>query len=66
MISKSMCCNKCGKDIPCYNNMAITENSALIQVYGVGERRTSQPQRIDLCPDCYQKFINWFESEVTE
>ena len=64
MISKSVKCDKCGIDIPCYNNMAITENSALIQLLGVGESRTSKPQRIDLCLECYQKFVNWLESEA--
>ena len=64
MISKSIKCDKCGADIPCYNNMAISENSALIQLFGVGECRTAKPQRIDLCLDCYEKFVNWLESEA--
>ena len=61
MISKSMNCDLCGAEIPCYNNFAITENSAMINVFGVGVKRTCVPQRIDLCSECYQRFINWLD-----
>ena len=66
MISKSMSCDLCGADIPCYNNFAITENSAMINVFGVGVKRTCVPQRIDLCPECYQRFINWLDRAGAE
>lgn len=66
MISKSMNCDLCGAEIPCYNNSAITENSALINIFGVGVKRTFAPQRIDLCLDCYQRFINWIEKGGAE
>jgi hypothetical protein len=66
MISKSMNCDLCGAEIPCYNNFAITENSALINVFGVGTKRTEIPQRIDLCFECYQKFINWLDRAGAE
>lgn len=66
MKKKIVTCDKCGADIPCYNNMAISENSALIQLFGVGECRTAKPQRIDLCPECCEKFVNWLESEAEE
>jgi hypothetical protein len=61
MISKSIQCDICGQEIPCYNNIAITENSAMMQIWGVGMKRTCVPQRIDLCRDCYERFINWLE-----
>lgn len=66
MISKSMSCDLCGAEIPCYNNFAITENSAMINVFGVGVKRTCVPQRIDLCHDCYQRFINWLDRAGAE
>lgn len=62
MISKTINCDLCGAEIPCYNNLAITENSALINIFGVGIKRTMAPQRLDLCEKCYVSFINWLES----
>ena len=47
MISKSIQCDICGQEIPCYNNIAITENSAMMQIWGVGMKRTCVPQRIE-------------------
>ena len=49
--------------------MLITKNDiiisfAKIDLWGVGQRRTDAPQRIDLCERCYQKFVNYLESEV--
>lgn len=61
MISKSMNCDLCGAEIPCYNNIATTENSAMMQIWGVGMKRTCLPQRIDLCPECYERFVSWLE-----
>ena len=66
MISKSMNCDLCGVEIPCYNNFAITESSARISVFGVGVKRSEVPQILDLCPDCYQRFINWLERAGVE
>ena len=66
MISKSMLCDKCGNEIPCWANHIITENSARIRFWGVGETRSNNGQNIDLCSKCAEKFINWLETEVTE
>jgi hypothetical protein len=66
MVSKLMNCDLCGAEIPCYNNFAITKNSAMINVFGVGVKRTFVPQRIDLCPECYQRFINWLDRSGVE
>lgn len=64
-------CDRCGKEIknkhdgyhPNYNPKTV---SAKIQLWPVGEYRGSQGQRIDLCEECYEKFINFLESEVEE
>lgn len=59
-------CDKCGQPISCSgirtNN--IRDNSALIHIWGVGYYRgVGCEQRLDLCPECYEKFVNWLESE---
>ena len=69
MISKSMVCDRCGKHIVndkgCYNeNYALRDSSAKITLHRVREPRSTPGQRIDLCKDCYQSFVNWLESEV--
>ena len=54
-------CDKCGKELTAINNAQISQSSARIDLYGIGERRTCPSQRIDLCEDCYQQFINFLE-----
>lgn len=71
MISKSMVCDKCGKQIVnktgCYNeNYALRYSSAKTTLWGVGEMRSSLGQRIDLCEDCYISFADWLESGAAE
>lgn len=60
-------CDRCGKDIlhpmmrDYYSNHTAKEYSAKITLWGVGEPRSSFGQRIDLCPECYEKFVNFME-----
>lgn len=57
-------CDRCGKDIVnpkeyyC-STYALKDYSAKITLWGVGEPRSSFGQRIDLCPECYEKFISF-------
>lgn len=51
-------CDRCGKEICSYDIMI---SSARIDVWGCGVLRTSHAQRIDLCEECYQDFINFLE-----
>lgn len=37
---------------------------AKIDLWAVGQHRTEAPQRIDLCERCFQKLVNFLESEV--
>ena len=61
-------CDRCGAEIsnpykgysPTY---ALKEYSAKITLWPVGEARSSFGQRIDLCPKCYEKFVNFMESD---
>ena len=52
-------CDRCGKEIPRYYD--IKSVSAKIQLWGIGEYRTSGGQRIDLCEDCYIDFMSFLE-----
>ena len=55
-------CDKCGKELTAINNTQISETSARIDLYAVGQRRTCPSQRIDLCEDCFQKFVNFLDA----
>ena len=61
-IEKVIRCDRCGKEIRAVNNAQISENSARVDLYAMGQRRTCPSQRIDLCEDCYQEFINFLET----
>lgn len=60
-IRKKMICDKCGKEIPAFNNAEISRTSARIDLYPILSNRTYPTERIDLCEDCYEKFINFLE-----
>ena len=54
-------CDRCGKEFEVINNKQLSDKSARIDLYEIGQQRTCPSQRIDLCEDCYQKFINFLE-----
>ena len=56
-------CDRCGyrRELTTKNDIIIS--FAKLELWGVGQHRTAAPQRIDLCESCYQKFINYLESE---
>ncbi len=58
---ETITCDKCGAEIPYINNVQVSEKSARIDLYAIGQRRTCPSQRIDLCEDCFQEFINFLE-----
>ena len=58
---EAIICDRCGKELAFINNVQLSKQSARIDLYAIGERRTCPSQRIDLCEDCYQKFINFLE-----
>lgn len=57
-------CDRCGIEIPRYYD--IKNASAKIQLWAVGEYRSSGGQRIDLCPECYEDFVTFLERGATE
>ena len=54
-------CDRCGREIVAINNAQVSETSARIDLYPIGCNRTCPSQRIDLCEDCNQEFINFLE-----
>lgn len=64
-------CDRCGERIVnttgCYNqNYALRDDSAKIILWPVGENRSTQGQRIDLCVKCYGDFVAYMESGGTK
>lgn len=55
-------CDRCGKEFKFINNVQLSKQSARIDLYHIGQPRTYPSQRIDLCENCYQKFVNFLES----
>lgn len=62
----AICCDRCGKKLVKSKNGYVDKDySARMWISPVGERNDiSCSQRMDICEDCYEKFINWLESEV--
>lgn len=54
-------CDRCGKDLTAINNAQISATSARLDLYAIGQQRTYPSQRIDLCEECYEEFINFLE-----
>ena len=54
-------CDRCGKEFEAINNAQLSQESARIDLYSIGQSRTNPSQRIDLCEDCYLEFINFLE-----
>ena len=59
---ETIICDRCGKELTTFNNAQISKTSARIDLYAIGQLRTSPSQRIDLCEDCYNEFINFLET----
>lgn len=60
-IIKKFYCDRCGKEFSVISNAQLSEESARIDLFAIGQRRTCPTQRIDLCEECYQDFINYLE-----
>lgn len=60
-------CDRCGKEL--FNTIGnwkspqlLKEQTAKITLWGVGESKTGAGQRIDLCEECFNEFINFMET----
>ena len=63
MRKETVICDKCGKELAFINNAQLSHISARIDLYPIGDNRTFPRQRIDLCEECYEKFVSFLESE---
>lgn len=57
-------CDRCGTSQELITKNDIIISFAKIDLWGVGQHRTEASQRMDLCEKCFQKFVNFLESEV--
>ena len=57
---ETITCDKCGCEIPSF---CATRTSAKIHLWGVGVNRSAEAQRIDLCEDCFCKFVSFMDGE---
>ena len=51
-------CDRCGKEIIDYD---IKISSARLDIWGLGVPRSYPGQRIDLCQECYEQFVDFME-----
>lgn len=54
-------CDRCGVNKEMITGDAVISSFAQIKLWGVGQKRTDSPQRIDLCEECYSKFVDFLE-----
>lgn len=66
MRKNEVICDRCGVTQSINTKNDIIISFAKIDLWGVGQHRTDCPQRIDLCERCYDEFVNFLESEVSE
>lgn len=53
-------CDLCNSEVPSF---AIGQESAQIKLWPPGAYRAGPGQRIDLCLNCYKKFVKFLEKE---
>ena len=59
-------CDKCGKELTAINNAQISQKSARLDLYPIGQPRTYPSQRIDFCEDCFCRFLEMYENFMAE
>ena len=57
----SYICDICGKEVIGHSAQAISGESAQIKLWGPGDYRAGPGQRIDLCIECYENFVNFLD-----
>ena len=58
----SYICDICGAEIIGLTAQMAAAESARIQLWAPGEYRAGTGQRMDLCLNCYERFVNFLES----
>ena len=59
-------CDICGKEIKGHSAQAVAGVSAQIKLWTPGDYRAGPGQRIDLCEDCFVKFVAFLEGGERE
>lgn len=59
-------CDICGKEIKGHSAQAVAGVSAQIKLWTPGDYRAGPGQRIDLCEDCFAKFVAFLEGGERE
>lgn len=62
---REMICDRCEKvivNLNCHGLSKIKESSAKLLFWGVGQPRSYGEQRIDLCAECANKFVEFLEN----
>ena len=59
----SYICDICGAEILGQTAQMACAESARIQLWTPGEYRAGPGQRMDLCLSCYERFVNFLESD---
>ena len=54
-------CDICGAEIVGPSAHAIAQDSAQIKLWGPGDYRAGPGQRMDLCLDCFNRFVSFLE-----
>jgi hypothetical protein len=55
----SYICDICGKKIVGHSAQVVAGESAQIKLWAPGDYRAGPGQRMDLCLDCYERFVSF-------
>lgn len=58
-------CNQCGKEIPMVNGRMAAGVCSIHQTWEYGSDKDGETHEIDLCEDCYDKWVTEFQVPVT-
>lgn len=62
----SYICDICGAEIVGHSAHAVAEESARLKLWEPGAYRAAPGQNIDLCLDCFNRFVSFLENVKSE
>lgn len=62
----SYICDICGTEIVGHSAHAVAEESARIKLWPPGAYRAGPGQNIDLCQECFNRFVSFLETAKSE
>lgn len=57
----SYICDICGAETTGCSVNAVAQKMAMIKLWSPGEHRAGLGQQIDMCLDCYNRFVNFLD-----